>query len=359
MSSSLNPSKQPNATALLMLEDFARLIIFLKKRWWILALSGVLGGLGGIAYAWSQAPKYEAKLTFALEENNSGGGLMSGAVGLAVEQFGLSTGSSQDIFKGENIIAILTSRMMIERTLLSVDTFNNKTQTFAEYYLNVEMDSKKGAAFQGIHFPVGLSRNRFSYKQDSVLFVLYDKILKEHLIAGRPEKKYNLYELKFLCKEERLSKEFICRLLEETKVFYTELRTRRSKNLLAVLELRVNTVKGNLGSAVSRQNATKDANLNPAFSSSLTPLMTEEVNKKAYGEAFSTLFANLEMARLQYLKDVPLLQVVDEPNYPMKKIKKGRLVTGIFAAIGATLFSFLVLIIIFLSRMRLKEQYGN
>ena len=45
---------------------------------------------------------------------------------------------------------------------------------------------------------------------------------------------------------------------------------------------------------------------------------------------------NLELARYQYLKDIPLLQIIDDVNYPMRKIKRGKASTAIlFSGIAA------------------------
>jgi hypothetical protein len=112
----------------------------------------------------------------------------------------------------------------------------------------------------------------------------------------------------------------------------------------------VNSLKGNLSASISRQGAVRDANVNPVFSSSLTPILTEEVNKRAYGEAYATLFANLEMARLQYLKDVPLLQIIDEPRYPLKKLQKSIPIFTAFGFMAGLILMGMILMIFFLQK---------
>ena len=62
---------------------------YLLRKWYVLLLAGILGGIIGIAYAWLTKPRYQAKMTFALEDN--GGGLGS-ALSLASE-LGFSFGS--------------------------------------------------------------------------------------------------------------------------------------------------------------------------------------------------------------------------------------------------------------------------
>jgi uncharacterized protein involved in exopolysaccharide biosynthesis len=67
--------------------------IFLLSKWKLIVLMGVIGGLIGFTYAYFQKPTYKATLTFAMEEEKSGGGGLGGALGLA-SQFGIDLGSS-------------------------------------------------------------------------------------------------------------------------------------------------------------------------------------------------------------------------------------------------------------------------
>ena len=59
---------------------------FLLTQWKLIILVSAIGGAIGYTYAYRQPITYMATLTFALEEDNGGGG-MSGAAGLA-SQFG-------------------------------------------------------------------------------------------------------------------------------------------------------------------------------------------------------------------------------------------------------------------------------
>jgi hypothetical protein len=60
------------------------------------------------------------------------------------------------------------------------------------------------------------------------------------------------------------------------------------------------------------------------------------------------MFKNLELARFQYLKSIPLMQVIDNADYPMKKIKMGKLKTAIiFSVIAAFIFLMIFIILNF------------
>lgn len=343
----MEPMNEPNNSTNLQ-QALTNMIVwfrYLLRRWWMFLIAGILGGCLGILFATIQKPKYESRLTFALEENS---GSMGGAFSLAA-QFGFNIGGGNGIFAGDNIVTILTSRRIIESVLLSVDTVGGQPITMANAYLKMSEVEKpvqlKKAKVKKADYPVGLPRDKFTYLQDSILYTLYNRIIKTELIAMRPDRKLNQFEVKFISLNERFSKIFTERLVSEAIEFYTELRSRRSKNTLDILEQRVSSLRGNARTAIQGRAGIQDANVNPVFAQQSAQLQQKQLDITAYGSAYTELFKNLELARYQYLQDIPLLQIIDKPEYPMKKIKDGRMKTGILWGLffGLALFVFLII----------------
>ena len=337
-------TNKPAVTELLFADVWRSFALFLRhllKKWYVLVLAGLLGGIAGIGYAWWQAPKFEARASFALEDNKGG---LGAALGLASE-FGITLGSSGgDAFAGENIVVILTSRRMIERVLLLPDSSNGRATTMAATWLRLKKrDFAKHPRLSGVRFEAGVPRSQFSYLQDSVLYSLYEEIVKSHLSAGKPDRKLNFYEVKFNSPDEQFSKRFLEKLIAETTAFYTDLRSKKSGETLRILESRVAAMKGSARSAIGGQASIRDANVNPAFASADAPVLEKQLDVTAYGRAYEELFKNLELARYQYLQDIPLLQMIDAPAYPMKNLKPGRLKSGIMAGFAAGVLAVLVL----------------
>lgn len=328
---------------ILIVEQLKNWITILKRRWWLFILVGLLAGTAGFFYAKSQKPKYQSKLTFALDDGGSEGGL-GGALSLAA-QFGLNLGGGKDVFAGENIIEILKSRRMVERVLLSVDTFNNKPTTLIEYFIDQSglRIRTKNPAVAAIHFPIGQTKETFTYIQDSILFATYNEFAGNYIVAQKPDRKLNIFEVNVTSPNEKFTKIFTDRIVAETNNFYIELSSKKSLQTLAILEQRVASMKGNLNSSISSKAATQDANLNPAFAQAQVPIQQQQVNMQVYGGAYGEMFKNLELARFQYLKEVPLMQIIDAADYPMKKIKKSKLTTAILFSVLAVIFTFFVL----------------
>ncbi|MDQ2862336.1 MAG: Wzz/FepE/Etk N-terminal domain-containing protein, partial [Bacteroidota bacterium] len=312
----------------------------LLRNWLLLLIIGFLGGLGGIIYALYHKPEYKSHLTFALDDDSNGSSV-GNLLGLA-SQFGFNIGSSKDIFSGDNILEIMKSRRMIENVFLSIDTFHNKPYTLIEYYLELNEKFKGVPAERQIHFPVGQARIALSYRQDSLLYKVYQSFSDNNILAQRPDRKLSIYEINVTSPDERFTKDFTDRLLSATNEFYVELRTKKAKQTLDVLEQRVAAMKGNLNSSITNKAAIQDINVNPAFSEAQVPVQKQQANIQVYGEAYAEMFKNLELARFQYLNEIPLMQIIDAANYPMQKITLGKLKMAILFAILAELLGLFI-----------------
>ena len=51
-------------------------IFFLKSKWKVIFFAGLIGGILGLSIAWFEKPIYKATLTFAMEEDKGGSGLV-------------------------------------------------------------------------------------------------------------------------------------------------------------------------------------------------------------------------------------------------------------------------------------------
>jgi len=309
----------------------------ITNKWWLFVIIGLLGAIGGYFYAVFQKTQYQSYLSFALDEGGSEGG-GSAAMGLAA-QFGISLGGSQSVFTGDNILDIIESRRMIEGTLLSVDTFDKKPMPLIEFYLENEKHQANNDHSTSVKFYPGEPRSSFTYAQDSILYNTYLKFKQEYIIARKPDKRLNVYEIMVTSHDEKFSKVFTDKLIEETNAFYTQIRSKKAGETLQILEKRVPDMKQKLDASISNKAAIHDANLNTPFADAEVPLLKQESNAQVYSAAYGEMFKNLEVARFQYLQSIPLLQIIDAANYPMKKIQPGKLKTAVvFSVLSAFIF---------------------
>ena len=276
---------------------------------------------------------------------------MSGLVGIA-SQLGLNLGEGNEIFSGDNILEIMKSRKMVETVFLSVDTFNGKPYSLIQYYLNGAGLEPRQTKKNPVSFPAGQPKSSFSYLQDSVLYANYKTFSEKYLSAQRPDRKLDIFEVNVSSANEQFSKIFTDRLVAETGKFYVQIRSQKAKQTFDILEGQMLQMKGGLNASIADKAVSQDANLNPALAVTQVPIQKQQTNIQVYGTAYAELFKNLELARFQYLNEIPLMQIIDAADYPMEKIKTSRLKSGL---LFATL-SCLLLLMFFWIRKELGEK---
>ena len=99
-----------------------------------------------------------------MEEEKSGGGL-GGAMGLA-SSFGIDLGSGAGgAFSGSNLIELMKSGRLVEKTLLSPLTIEGKTISLADFYIQFTKMNEgwsEKPAMKNINFPINEDRKKFS-----------------------------------------------------------------------------------------------------------------------------------------------------------------------------------------------------
>jgi uncharacterized protein involved in exopolysaccharide biosynthesis len=332
---------------ILKTQDWGR---YLLSKWKMIILLGLIGGGLGFLYASLKKPNYLAELSFVLEESKSSN--LGNYAGIA-SQFGLDLGSAggSGIFAGDNIIEFLKSRLMVEKTLLSPITLDGKEKSLADFYLeinNIKEKFDKDPALKNISFPVTTERKNFTLRQDSILNIIYTNLLKQSITVTKFDKKLSFISVKCLSRDQRFSKVFTERLVKEATDFYVQTKTKRAKANVDKLQEKVDSVEALLNKKTYSAAASQDLNLNPARS--LAGVSTELVtrDKMVLQTMYVEFVKNLELSRMNMAQETPIIQIVDIPILPLKKVKYSRLMCLVA---GGLIAGFLTLMWIIVRRI--------
>ena len=313
---------------------------FLLTKWRLIILAGIIGGLIGFTYAYFQKPTYKAVLTFAMEEEKSGGGGLGGALGLA-SQFGIDLGSSGGgAFSGANLIELMKSRKLVEKTLLSPIEVDGKAQSLVEYYLafnEIKKDWDEKPLLKNVSFPIDADRTKFTLQQDSILKNLAAGLIKTDLVISQKDKKVSILSIEMNSTNEQFAKVFCETIAKETSEYYVEIKSKKSKMNVDILQHQADSIRAELNSAITGVAAAADNvfNLNSAMNVRRTPSARRQVDVQANTAILTQLVGNLELAKVTLRKETPLLQIIDRPSFPLEKEKVGKiksLVLGGFLA---------------------------
>jgi hypothetical protein len=308
-------------------------LILKIKEWWsyllskllILLVGGAFFGAIGAGVAYFDKPQYTAELTFVLEGGSQGGAQMGGYSGIA-SQFGLDMGGGgQGVFEGENFLALMKSRLMIQKALLTSIKIDNKEITLADFYVDIshlrEKWVKKDSPLKDVRFSINSQPSNFNILQNTVINVAHKTLIGSNLFVEKKDKKSGIISLRVISENELFSKYFAEVLAKEVSSFYVETKTKQSTDNVRVLQLQTDSIRNELSGAMASAAISLDANPNPNLSRQVLRVPSQkkqgdaQVNQLILGQ----LVQNLEIAKMSLRTETPLIQVIDSPVLPLPK----------------------------------------
>jgi hypothetical protein len=326
--------------------------IYLLSKWRIIMLAGIVGAVLGLTYSIVRKPIYTATLTFALEDEKSGGGF-GGALGLA-SSFGIDLGTGGgSIFTNANLTELFKSRTMVEETLLTPVTVNGKVISLAEMYIqNKEWRDKwtDNPKFKSIQFLPETKRKYFTRVHDSILGEIYKDLSKNSLSVAQKDKKISIITMDMASDSELFSMFFCEALAKQVGKFYVTTKRKKDRMNMEILEHQVDSVRSELNRAISGVAIANDNtfNLNPALNVRRAPSVRKQVDVQANTAVLTELVKQSELAKVTLRKETPLIQIIDRPILPLKNDKLGKVKGFVF---GGMLAGFLVVLWLLFKKM--------
>jgi len=310
---------------------------YLLKYWKVFLLAGILGGAVGFYYAWKGKKQYTARLTFALEEKS--GGLGSYAAIASQFRIDLGGAGSSGAFTGDNLLELMKSRLMIEKTLLTPVLIEGKTELLINRYIAYNKLRETSWAnkpyYDDVVFVEGVPRTKYSLKLDSILFAIQQKVVKENLVINRFDKRLNLVYIECTSIDELFAKHFAEVLMYNASSFYIETKTKKSRNNVAILEHKVDSVKQRLDGLLYSSAVSQDQNLNPARARIKVPYMKNQIDVQLLTAVYVELSKNLELSSFALMREEPLVQIIDTPILPLRYEKKSKMMFTLMFGISA------------------------
>ncbi len=328
-------------------------LIYLLSKWLILLIAIAIGGVVGFFIEYIKKPSYTAELTFVLNGGKQGGG-MAGYAGLA-SQLGIDMGSSGGgVFEGQNLLALMKSRLMIQKTLLTQVTIDGKVQTLADYYIEISGLRKRwvreNSSLKDIKFLKDADPAKFSLEQNQLISSFHNAIVDKNLFVDNKDKKSTIIAMRVSSNDELFSKYFTEALAKEVSDFYVATKIKKSINNLVVLQYQADSVRKEYNNAISNMASSIDANPNPNFArqSLRVPSQSREVDAAANQAMLIELMKNLAISQISLREETPLIQIIDTPVLPLP-IALPNPVRGFI--LGCTLLGLLTTITLIVAKM--------
>jgi len=331
-----------------LIQKAGQVISYLKTQWWKLMLLGLLGGVAGFFYAKFSKPKYTAKLTFALAES----GDKMGGIGSIASQFGLDMGGgSAGAFSGDNLLELMKSRLLVEKTLLTSVDSAGKSKLLVNQYIDFNKPKKPKPREPEDPLPVYFTGNEekqgYSLSQDSFLAKVSADLTKTNLQVAKMDKKLAIVSVSFTGEDQWFAKNFTQILTQNVTEFYVETKTGQMRKNVKMMEHKVDSVKQALGQAMYGVASEVDGNQFLVRGVAKVPQAKKQLEIQVLSTMYGELLKNLELSRTMMAKEQPLIQLIDQPRFPLEKKKSSKLQTSV---VGGLLFSFFGIVILLLRR---------
>jgi uncharacterized protein involved in exopolysaccharide biosynthesis len=322
---------------------------FLINRWKLIVITAGLGATVGLCISIFSKPNYVSSLKFVIDEEKKGGGLASIASSFGLG--GVAGGTS--LFSSPNIIEFLKTRSMVEKTLLrpvSEKKYNNTA--YANLYIRESGLYEKWNSIpelKNISFSVGENREKFSRVKDSLLGVVYGRFLDGELTVTQPNEDNSIIVINVSTKSEVFSKNFPTELINLASTYYTETKTKKAKSSVDVLQKQVDSIRTELYSSMGSAASASDQifGLNPTMNVQRVPSAKQQTEVKVNGVILEELVKNLEISKMNLLNETPIINIIDEPIYPLT-IERIRKIKGIL--IGGIISGFLIIVFLLVRR---------
>ncbi|WP_313262085.1 Wzz/FepE/Etk N-terminal domain-containing protein [Sphingobacterium multivorum] len=315
---------------------------YLKSKWLILLIISAIGGIGGFFYSKIKKNIYTATTTFVLEstEQASGIGQYAGMAALVGIDLG---GKGEGIFQGDNLMELYKSQRMIKEALLKSSEKDSSKLLIIPYLKLKNSDEDKISIF----YNKGKINDKLLRIRDSILNDAVEDINKNILKVEKLDKKLSIFKVDVMSQDENFSKVFNETLVQVVNDFYINTKTKKSLDNVKILQLKTDSVRALMNGNISESAYAIDAtpNLNPTRQAQrLVPTQRSQFSAETNKAILAQLVQNLEMSKMALMKETPLIQVVDEPVFPLKKTTLGRTKGIILGAIVSFIFTALCLI---------------
>ena len=196
-------------------------------------------------------------------------------------------------------------------------------------------------------FNFELPLKNYTVKHDSLIFEVIKDFKEENLIAQKPDRLLSILSVQVKAKDPFFAKHFNELLVEKVNDFYLETETKKTGENLNVLTKQADSVRTVLDQTLLDLAIINEQqpNLNPLYRQIRLPRKKIEIDLQANATIYQEVVKNLEIAKITHRNNTPLIQVIDQPRYPLpdnsysliKSVVFGLFIAGFLVLLAAIL----------------------
>lgn len=305
-------------------------------KWKIIFLALIVGAGTGVLKHNLTQKLYSAKSNFILEE---GGSNPTGALE-SLSFMGLgSSNSAKGLFQGKNLVWLYSSRLMLEKVLLSpIDSFANKK--YIDWFLQIDKEGKK---ILESHKALKFDPSNLSLEENGILSFAVGTLKKDYLQVGQAEGTDNVITVTIKAPDESFALSFNKKITDEVNQYYIASKTQKLTNEIKRIQNKVDSFQLKMNNSMFEAASSVDANPNPNPNRQIlnVPSRKKGVDVNISSELFIDMMRNLEAKKMALSSETPLIQVLETPILPLETNAKSIFSTALSMSV---LFVFLSLL---------------
>lgn len=316
-----------------------------KRNWKLVLYITIPIVLFMVGKAWLAPVTYPAKLTFMVNEDEGGGGAVSGILG----QFGLGGGGGK--YNMDKIVELARSRRIVSAALFQRMEWNGKNDFLANHLIDVydyhdKWDDPE-SGLQGFYFQHD-SIHGFGRVENTALLSIYGQVVgnPENNVEGIFSIGYgeetSIFSLTVNSEVEDLSITLAEDMYQELSEYYIEKQTEKQLHTYKVAKAKADSIAELL-------NRKQYGLLKFEDTQKMLALRTSEASKyqltrdlTAFAAAYGEALKNVEFADFALKSATPFFQVIDQPIQPIgpskESILKSLILGGIIGVILGIIF---------------------
>ena len=322
-----NPIPASDEISLRLLVEKVRSWIVEVFRYWYIPGIFIFLAAGYQAYRYFKyVPVYPATITFNVDEDEGGGN--AGLTGI-LGQFGLG-GVRPARYNLDKILALSKSRRVIQESLFSKITINEKEDYIAnhllnEYKLNVVSGKDKSNAspfyFNQDSIPL------FSKQENEMLMRLYGTIIgspdnpKSALMAADYNEDTNILSLSVTTTNEELSLALAQRMFESLSKYYINKSIEKLQKTHHLVSMKRDSVLGVLKSTEYQLANFRDSHKSLLMRTDQITELRLQREIAALTAMYAEVIKNVEVADFSLKNKTPFIQVIDAPLAPIAPVQ--------------------------------------
>lgn len=318
-----------------LLFQLKSIVDYVISKWLFILVVAILFAIATYFYMFLKKPSYLAVITFALDE---GVAVNTKSPYSKLEQeFGIELGSDAGgVFSStSNIVELMQSRLLIEKTLKSSVTINKHKLLYADFFLD-SLDYRekwtKNRPSNKINFTDSTNTSNYLFA-NSIINNIYELIITKYIKVEPKGAGTSILQVSCLTENQLFSKYFLEALLNQVTKYYIDTKTQRSKINLAFLQKKTDSVQIAYFNAMYGRASFSDAHLNPSKQIGVVTKDKQQTDIQILKNSYAELVKSLEAAKNNLNQETPLFQFLDVPVLPLKTFNANAVKNAIVAFI--------------------------